>query len=177
MLNSGYNIKATRRIIVAGLKGYEKNLRNSKKEGGRKLLRTARESHKGRVQKKLLEKTNWFKAGKRNRETDSDDEDNEKLPEGWKKENNKKRRTSNHEEEQGKQKEATNIESKAVRMYSKRSPVKTKIHKKYKTRSVLFIIGTKKGILAKKLREVTRRLVGVAGYSGKGREEVETYHS
>ena len=32
------------------------------------MLRTARESHKGRVQKNLLEKTNWFKAGKRIRE-------------------------------------------------------------------------------------------------------------
>ena len=51
-----------------------KKLRNSKKQGGRKLLRTARESQKGRNQKKLLEKTEWFREKKRPRE-DSDEED------------------------------------------------------------------------------------------------------
>ena len=53
----GYSVTATRNIIVAGLKGYEKKLRNSRKEGGGKFLRTAKESQKGRNQRKLLEKS------------------------------------------------------------------------------------------------------------------------
>ena len=36
LLNSGYSREVTKRIVVAGLKGYEKKLRNSKKPGGSK---------------------------------------------------------------------------------------------------------------------------------------------
>ena len=38
---------------------------------------------------------------------------------------------------------------------------------KYKTRSILFVIGSKRGMLAKNLREVTRRLRPVVGYNTK----------
>ena len=80
LLNSGYSLEVTRRIIVAGLKGYERKLMNSRKPGGKKLLRTAKESYEGRVRKKLMAKTNWFK--KRPREEDEDELEN--IPEGWK---------------------------------------------------------------------------------------------
>ena len=53
-----------RRIILAGLKGYDKLLKESKKPGGRKLHRTAGESSKARARKKIMEKTEWFRDRK-----------------------------------------------------------------------------------------------------------------
>ena len=73
--------------MVAGLKEYERKLRNSKKPGGSKLLRSARESYEGRTKRKLLAKTSWFKDRKRPRE----DKDLDDMPEGW---NTKRSKTS-----------------------------------------------------------------------------------
>ena len=73
--------------MVAGLKEYERKLRNSKKPGGSKLLRSARESYEGRTKRKMLAKTSWFKDRKRRRE----DEDLDDMPEGW---NTKRSKTS-----------------------------------------------------------------------------------
>ena len=64
LFNSGYKIDQVRRIILAGLKGYEKLLKESKKPGGRKLHRTAGESSKARARKKIMEKTEWFRDRK-----------------------------------------------------------------------------------------------------------------
>jgi hypothetical protein len=65
LVNSGYGIKQVRRIILTGLKGYERILRESKKDGGRNLHRSAKESSHERGKKKLLGKSEWFrKKGK-----------------------------------------------------------------------------------------------------------------
>ena len=97
LLNSGYTIEVTRKIIVAGLKGYEKKLMNSKKPGGKKLLRSAIESYKGRTRKKLLGKTEWFKINDKKRARDEDEDylPDDDLPEGWKK--TKRQRTSENQ--------------------------------------------------------------------------------
>ena len=184
LLNSGYTILATRRIIVAGLKGYEKKVMNSKKVGGKKLLRTAKESFQTRTQKKLLERTEWFKDDEKKRERE-EELCYENLPEEWKE--RKRRRTTSHEEENQpdpwrtptsqekdplpegwKKKRAATIQ---VRGQNSRTQKAGKITKakeeKFKTRSILFVIGSKRGILAKNLREVTRRLRPVVGYNTK----------
>ena len=132
LLNSGYSIESTRKIIIAGLKGYERKLRNSRKEGGSKLLRTAKESYKTRTRKKLLEKTEWFKdSKKRPREDDLSDEDD--LPEGWK--GNKRKRASRREET----KTASPQEEKKRKSTISGSVQKTgkNKEKKIKTRSII----------------------------------------
>ena len=73
LLNSGYGIEQTRTIIINGLKGYEKKLKESR-SGGRKLHRTSEESSSIRSRKKLIDKSEWFKVRRKvdtNEPTDS----------------------------------------------------------------------------------------------------------
>ena len=64
MSNSGYSLQQIRRVILAGLKGYEK-MRRTARSGGRRVLRTAGESSSIKAKKKLTEKSEWFqKDGK-----------------------------------------------------------------------------------------------------------------
>ena len=55
LINSGYGLEQVRRIVVNGIKGYERRVKESKIEGGRRLHRTAGESSAGRMRKK----TSW----------------------------------------------------------------------------------------------------------------------
>ena len=179
LLNSGYTIAVTRRIIVAGLKGYEKKLKNSKKPGG-KLIRSAKESYGQRARKKLLEKTDWFKDKKRPR-VDSDDEDD--LPEGWKE--NKKRKTSDEVPGMGKPRygsklpltvpstfkggdDPSNMNGDPTRTYQKAGNLHNiKKARTIKTRSILFLRGTKGGKLAKRMRLVMERVKEIVGFNAK----------
>ena len=157
LLNSGYSIEVTRSIILAGLKGYEKKLRRSKQEG-RKVLRTARESYTKRTQRKLLAKTEWFKDKKRPREDElSEDE----LPEGWKENLRKRKKHSSNEDNSPKRNKSQRTSSGRVQKAGKDNIVKMK------TRSTLFVRGTKKGLLARKLREIVEKTRGIVGYNTK----------
>ena len=156
LLNSGYSLEVTRRIIVAGLKGYERKLMNSRKPGGKKLLRTAKESYEGRVRKKLMAKTNWFK--KRPREDDEDELEN--ILEGW-----KRRKTgegcnyasTGHKE----------TETLPNGWKNKENNPKGWKNDNIKTRSTIFIIGSKYGNLAKRLRGIMERLKPIVGFNAK----------
>jgi hypothetical protein len=68
LINSGYGLEQTRRILVGGLKGYEKKLWTSKTAGGRALHQSAGESSKARNRKKLTGKSDWFRQKKKNHE-------------------------------------------------------------------------------------------------------------
>ena len=75
-----------RKIIVAGLIGYERRLRESKRTG-KPLHMGAKDSKKGRWRKKLLDKSTWFK--KRRKEGEDEKELEEELRKckkgrGWK---------------------------------------------------------------------------------------------
>ena len=60
LLTSGFTLDQVRRILVAGLKGYEGRVQRCK-DGTRPLYRTAKESMGERRRGKLLTKSNWFK--------------------------------------------------------------------------------------------------------------------
>ena len=62
--NSGYGKERCRRIIVAGLMGYERRIKESKRTG-KPLHMGANDSKEGRRRKKLLNKSTWFKKKKR----------------------------------------------------------------------------------------------------------------
>ena len=51
-------------ILISGAKGYLSKVMRRKNNGGR-LHRTAEESQQGRIRKKLLSKSTWFKEKKR----------------------------------------------------------------------------------------------------------------
>ena len=67
LLFSGYSMEQTKRIIVAGLKGYENLLRKAEK-GKTRIHRPAADGLAARKRKKLLGKGNWFQPRKRERE-------------------------------------------------------------------------------------------------------------
>ena len=74
MANSGYGLKQTRRVILSGIKGYEKMTRLERK-GIRMVHRTAGESSKTRATKKLTEKSEWFRNQKdKDQEMDTEEE-------------------------------------------------------------------------------------------------------
>ena len=63
---SGYSHEQSRKVIKAGLMGYE-NLLSKYKKGEVKLHRSAQEGEETRRKKKLLGKANWFKSkGRKN---------------------------------------------------------------------------------------------------------------
>ena len=73
VLTSGYNITQARKITINGIRGWEKK-RNLARQRGERIFRTAEESISGRVKKRTIGKTSWFrKRGKnmsRQREQD-----------------------------------------------------------------------------------------------------------
>ena len=60
LLTSGFGYDQVRRILVSGAKGYLAKVKRRTANGGR-LHRTSEESHHGRMKKKLLSKSTWFK--------------------------------------------------------------------------------------------------------------------
>ena len=60
---SQYNLEASRRIMVAGLRGYERIRDKAVKEGGN-INWSEEEGAEGHNKKKLLGKANWFKTTK-----------------------------------------------------------------------------------------------------------------
>ena len=188
LLNSGYSIEATRKIVIAGLKGYEKKLKNSRKPGG-KLLRSAKESSSGRARKKLLERSEWFKDKEKKRQREDSSDEDEDLPDGWNKDENlpkewisSKRRKTAENKDPGMGKSVYDL--KLLKMVpstsnggddsKNESKTRTcqmdgKKNKKIqiKTRSLLFVRGTKGGKLAKDLRKVMERVKVIVGFNAK----------
>ena len=64
LVNSGYGVVQTRRIISAGIKGWRSKVERCKK-GGLRLRRTAAESQGQRMKNKLLGKSSWFRKTKK----------------------------------------------------------------------------------------------------------------
>ena len=62
LINSGHNEEQTRRIIIAGIKGWEGRRKRCAAEG-RRIRRTAKESKEARMRTKLVGKTTWFRKG------------------------------------------------------------------------------------------------------------------
>ena len=83
MLNSGFGITQSQKIVLNGIKDYERKLRESRKINGRKLHRTALESSGHRSRKKLLDKTEWFKKRRR-----VQDDEEQKPQKPWQPKNN-----------------------------------------------------------------------------------------
>ena len=63
LLTSGYNKEQVGKIILGGIRGFESKRRKCIKEN-KPLYRTAKESGAGRLKKKLLGKSSWFRGSK-----------------------------------------------------------------------------------------------------------------
>ena len=76
LINSGYGVDQSRRIIVSGIKGWRTKIENCKRDG-RKLRRTAKESEEQREREKLLGKSSWFRET--NKKGEQEEEDHKRL--------------------------------------------------------------------------------------------------
>ena len=137
LVNSGYGIDQVRRIVLNGIKGYERKLMESRESGGRKIHRTAGESSGMRSRKKLLGKSEWFKVKKSTHKQEDSvpvSKQTPSYPGKWK---------------------STRKLLKGEGYYQQ---------KVLKTRTVLFVEQTRGGKLAKDIREVLSRLEGLLGF-------------
>ena len=94
LVNSGYNLGYTRKVIVGGLTGYERKLslsRNKDHPKWKPLHQGAKFNAEGRRRKKMMAKKNWFK--KRKESEDDMEQEPGRSP-------TKKRRYEDGQEEQ-----------------------------------------------------------------------------
>ena len=75
MFNSGYDEEQIRRVMIGGVKGYERFRKRCEKEK-RQIHRSAKESKNVRYIKQLMGKTTWFRKEKKE-ESDNDTESGE----------------------------------------------------------------------------------------------------
>ena len=61
LLTSGYGRDQMQKILLNGIKGYMSKRARRKENGRRRIHNTSEESKMGRIKKKLLGKTNWYK--------------------------------------------------------------------------------------------------------------------
>ena len=137
LINSGFGVEQTRKIVVNGILAYERKLRESRTIPGRKIHRTAQESSGKRLRKKLLDKTEWFKKKKRVEDT-SDDQAKFKT-------------------------NGSGGRNRKVQPRSLKNENFAPQTKDLKTRTILFVEKTRDWKLAKTLREVFKRLEGILG--------------
>ena len=78
LINSGYSLEQVQKIIINGIKGYERR-RKEDRDGSRMLHRTAGQSAGLRSRKKLLDKSEWFKT-KRGLKSKDDMREEEDVP-------------------------------------------------------------------------------------------------
>ena len=84
LINSEYNWKQIREIVVSALTGYVRKVDRNKRTD-KPRYRSDKQSLKNRVDKKLLEKLNWFKKCKKDIEVDNGEikNENEKIRNRW----------------------------------------------------------------------------------------------
>ena len=154
LTNSGYKVEQTRKIILNGLKCYQKKLEKAR-NGGAKIHRSGKSTRKGRFTKKLLEKTNWFRGGKKENSGMSiftlDDSKEEEIV------TEEEYAESSDGEPHGV--DLTELEESNTR--------KKKTDKAQRITAVMFVEQTLKGALAKKLRDLEIKLANITGYKFK----------
>ena len=74
VLTSGYSIHQTKKIVLAGIRGWDRKVKRMKQDNDGKIFRTNRESVKMRTRKKILGKTHWYKSKKDKRGVKEDKE-------------------------------------------------------------------------------------------------------
>ena len=171
MVNSGHSTPTIWKVLVGGIKGYERDVQRCKQTGN-PLNRSAAYSARSRKRKKLLAKCNWFRESGKN---------DENLPSGWKQDQddshqegirtdtgieliefggNKHKPKSRGE---GQQRKSKHGDEKGLHGWKARSS--QKISKKYRTSTVLFIEYSHDGGLQKTMRGVVEKLAPMLGFT------------
>ena len=67
LLTSGYSLKQVRTITMNGIRGWERRKSRARNEG-RTIFRTSRQSMPGRIKKRTIGKTTWYKKKRTNKD-------------------------------------------------------------------------------------------------------------
>ena len=147
MCTSGYNTIYIRKVMVAGIKGYEKRLANSRRQKTDPKYKPLHLSKSfnavRRMEKKLLAKTNWFKEG-----GDEQEEDNHETAALVKEVN-----SAGSGSKSSRRLERRRRKCKASNPMNTKSPS-----------TVMFVDWTKGGVLAGKLKAEEDRLTKTTGF-------------
>ena len=135
MKNSGYERKQANEAVISGLKGFTRKVENRRK-AGMNFYRTAKETLKPRIKKKLLQKTTWYKTKPRDE-----------------KENNIAGKIGGDE-----------IRSKRSNLGLKKGRIEKQGNTKSKIKAVIFVPFTEGSKLARKMKEAEDNLEKVTGY-------------
>ena len=103
LLTSGYSKDQVRKIILGGISGWERKKERLRKEG-KPLYKTAAQSATGRMKRKLIEKSTWFRKRRSNQE----------VPEKSNDMKGKKRRKKGGNKDQDDQEEQDNLRTRTV---------------------------------------------------------------
>ena len=136
LIISGYTITQARKIVINGIRGWEKRKSLAMKERN-KLFRSGRESRPQRIKKKTVGRTTWFKKKPNIKKGATKLVEDDKMKGGWENKKSTGRRMNKKDE--------NNVDMRTI--------------------AVLFVENTKDGILAKELREVMERIKGILGYN------------
>ena len=183
MANSGYRLEQIRRIVIAGLLGYEKRVEASKldatESGFRPLHENAKYSGASRARKKLVGKSSWFKDKKKNNKEPTTEEQGAKKTPSVGGDNNSNMNKATFRKQGAKKTPSDGMKSGSPnkRKRTEDRGEKRKIEperkewkkpgrtvKRIETTTVLFVDQTKGGILAKKIREQEDRLATLTGF-------------
>ena len=138
LVSSGYSLDQVHRIVVAGLRGFEKKVK--KQLAGKGLIhQSAAGGAAKRNRKKLLDKTNWFRGKKQDQEEGSDDEYMEQ-----------------HHHHKGTRKEQRSDTTTTNMSSNKKVQIRTS--------TVLFVEQTPRGELARRFREAEKGLSRLTGF-------------
>jgi hypothetical protein len=152
MLNSGYGIPQTRKVLVNGLTCYERKLAESRKPGGRPLHQSESQSRDSRWRKKVTGKTDWYRNKKK-----SQAETNASERPQFDKETEE---TGNTQDRSNKRQRTSDRESKETQ--AGRQPGQVNMAR---TTSVMFVEQTPGGKLASRLKQAGRRLMEMTGFN------------
>ena len=136
VLTSGYTIQQTKRIVINGIRGWEKRKSLAMKERN-KLFRSGKESRPQRIKKKTVGRTTWFKKKPNSKKDTTKLVEDAKIRGGCKDKKSTGKRMNKKDE--------NNVDMRTI--------------------AVLFVENTKEGVLARELREVMERIKYILGYN------------
>ena len=147
LLTSGYSLKQVRTITMNGIRGWERRKIRAREEG-RSIFRTSQQSMAGRIKKRTIGKTSWFKQ----------------------KRTSCKKTGVSGEEMKPRLQEERIVKSKKPKLgenklKNQESPaLSSKTRREVETAAVLFVEGTKESKLAKELKDVVEKIKHILGY-------------
>ena len=161
LTNSGFMVEQARNIVTGGLVSYERRVKQSQDKTSprwRPLHEGAKYNKAQRMKKKIMAKSSWFKAKKRDNDGEVDSGSGGGV--GTKEPSPKKKLRM----DEGSKGEGDKVHKSRWRKRRQDPAVKVTTSKQTETITVMFVDQTPGGVLAKRLQEAEDRIAKITGY-------------